>query len=273
MLGIRNGSFGRDPTIFVSVAMIMGYVVVGGLLALRLPRNPIGWLMLTAGLGLLLGGFWSEYAIYTLVTEPGSLPFGLPAAWFQTWAYTGILVIPLLFLLFPTGHLPSRRWLPVFWGSIVCIVLLGVASAFRPGPIDITEEFQPENPLGVAAFQGVWTAIAWGAGLSIAAFALASVAALVLRFRRATGEERQQVRWLAFVGCLTGVALVAVLVTSLWVTEGETSLVNDLSFLFFLFFLGIGIRSRSASRCSGTASMSSRSWSRRRPCSRSVPSC
>ena len=240
-LGIRNGSFGQDPFVFLMVAMIVGYVLVGGLVAVRLPRNMIGWLMMGAGLSLLLGGFWSEYAVYALATARGELPFGRVAAWFQTWSFVGVLLIPLLLLLFPTGHLPSRRWAPVLWGVIGCTALLGVTSAVRPGPIDVSETVRPANPLGVEAMEGPATAVAWIAGLAVAGFAIASVVALVLRFRRSVGEERQQLRWLAFVGSLTVIFLLVVLLTSVTLESGESSAANDLSFLAFFLCLGLGI--------------------------------
>ena len=87
VLGVRNGTFSDDPFTLLSVAALATYAGVGAFLALRLPRNPIGWLFLVAGLGILWGGAGSEYAKYTLATDPGALPFGTAAAWINNWAF------------------------------------------------------------------------------------------------------------------------------------------------------------------------------------------
>src|SRR4029077_19026262 len=109
-LSIGNSTFASDPTTGFVIVTVAAYILVGGLLAVRLPRNPIGWLFLVARFCVLLGGVGQHYATYTLGTDPGALPFGLAAAWIQNWGFLGVLVVPILVLLFPTGTVPSPPW-------------------------------------------------------------------------------------------------------------------------------------------------------------------
>ena len=83
---------------------VFGIVVVS-----RRRENPIGWLFLGAGLALALGSFSRSYALHALVADPDSLPGGHALAWLATWVESiAIALLPWLFLLFPTGRLPSR---------------------------------------------------------------------------------------------------------------------------------------------------------------------
>ncbi len=89
-----------------------GFSTVGAVIVSRRPKHIIGWLLSMAG--LFIGGlnhFSSEYAIYTLLAQPGSLPGGEVAAWLAFWLFVPALTLMMfLFLLFPTGRLPSSRW-------------------------------------------------------------------------------------------------------------------------------------------------------------------
>jgi hypothetical protein len=99
------------PTLTVS------FSVVGALIASHRPENPIGWIFLAVGFfcGLLRAA--DEYAVYALLTNPGSLPLGAEASWLGQWIWApGFgLILVFLPLLFPDGHPPSHRWRPVAW--------------------------------------------------------------------------------------------------------------------------------------------------------------
>jgi signal transduction histidine kinase len=240
-LSILNGTFSRDPLEAVSLLVMAAYTTVGAILVSRLPRNPVSWLFLAVGASILLGGLGTEYATYALQTSPGSLPFGVTAAWIESWAFLGILAIPLLLLLFPTGRVPTDRWRWVPAAMLVSAGALAVATMFRPGPIDVTTETQPQNPLGIEALAGALKAIVWISGLGFAALSVACVVALVLRFRRSRGDERQQLRWLAAIGALAALFLVAALATGIGIGPNETRLANDIAFLLFYLGFGLGI--------------------------------
>ena len=241
VLASLNHTFTGDPFTLLSVAFLGTYAGVGAVLVWRVPKNPIGWLFLAAGLGVLWGGASEEYAKYTLETNPGSLLFGTAAAWMNNWSFLVAGVVPLILLLFPTGRLPSRAWRWFPGALITCLVLLMLAVMFRPGVIDVTPTTQPVNPLGVPALQGPLDVLVWVGGLGLAALAIAAVGGLVQRFRRSAGEERQQLRWLAAISALTGVFLVLTLVTSIGLKSGQSTPANDFSFLLFFVCLGIGI--------------------------------
>ena len=101
--------------------------VVGLVLASRRPANPIGWLFLTAGLVLALSAFGAQYGLRALVAAPGSLPAGRALAWFSNWSFViPFVMLTFVFLLFPTGHLRSRRWRPVAWFMAVALALAAV---------------------------------------------------------------------------------------------------------------------------------------------------
>ena len=92
----------------------LAFPVVGALIASRQPRNAIGWLFLATGLGRSIDFALLGYATYALVEAPGSLPGGALAALLADLAWVPSLLggTALLFLLFPSGRLPSRRWRP-----------------------------------------------------------------------------------------------------------------------------------------------------------------
>ncbi len=115
------------------VAMV--FPVVGALIVSRHPDNALGWIFCVTGLAFGLARFASEYANYTLITEPGALPGGVTAAWINSWTtYIGFLSLPFIPLLFPDGRPPSRRWRPVAWLTAGAVVLVSVSRASCPVP-------------------------------------------------------------------------------------------------------------------------------------------
>ncbi|HEV8564726.1 MAG TPA: sensor histidine kinase [Actinomycetota bacterium] len=241
-LSLKNGTFSRDPFTILSVAMLASYAAVGAFVATRLPGNPIGWLLLLVGFGVLLGGFASEYATYALLTSPGSLPFGRWAAWTSNWAFLFAPAgVPLVLLFFPTGRVPSRRWRWMPTAVVACIALLTVLVMFSPSAINVTGELSVRNPLGIEALRQASSLVGWVAGLGLVALSLACAFSVLMRFRRSSGDERQQVRWLAYAAGLTGAMLVLILVTTIGVPQGGSSPINDLAFLLFFVSLGMGI--------------------------------
>jgi two-component system, NarL family, sensor kinase len=175
---------------------ILAFPAVGAFIFWRRPEHPIGWLFCAANLGWAINNFVGPYARYALVTYPGSLPAGKLAAWFYAWpAYITIGLLVLLFLLFPDGTLLSPRWRLLAWIGVGLAVVGAVASAFAPGQIaDIG--FAINNPLGAKGPLGwLFAQLAWlvRAPLS-AALIVGVVISLVLRWRRASGQERQQLK-------------------------------------------------------------------------------
>ena len=122
--------------------------LVGGLIASRRPRNPVGWFIIGHALCFTLGEFSRQYAIHGLLTEPGSLPaatiMASPPYWI--WFPGLILMFSFLPLYFPNGHLVSRRWRPVAWLAVFLTASLTIVATFRPGS---GETRGISNPLGI----------------------------------------------------------------------------------------------------------------------------
>jgi len=215
-----NGSFAPffDDSLGVDAVAAVAYPTVGAIIASRRPRNPIGWIFCLVGLSLGVATFAPQYAVYALVTEPGALPAGAFAAWLGTWIWVpGIVLGPIfLLLLFPHGRLPSRRWRPVAWIS-TGVTALGVA-VIMVLPWDFLDMNLPaENPFEIEGAQAVeFPAFAVWIGVGMASMALA-ILAVIRRFSRSRGVERQQLKWFVYAGTLTVVGSFLPLVPALTV--------------------------------------------------------
>ena len=189
------------------VAAVLGCATVGALIAVQLPRNPIGWLFLALGAMLAAVFVASGYADYTQLAEPGAWPGGEWAVWFLSWAFLAPLVIAptLLFLLFPTGRAQSRRWAVLVWVAAGAAGLATVGVALRPGPIDYVPPVA--NPTAVGGVAGEVLGVAADVGTIVAIVTLVvSAAGLALRLRRARGDERVQLKWFGYSATLVAVA-------------------------------------------------------------------
>jgi signal transduction histidine kinase len=233
-----NDSF--EAFVAIAILMMLGYGTVGAVVASRIPGNPLGWLMLTIALGFVLVGLTSELVTYRYVTEPStSIPFLDVAVWLSNWVFFVVFMpIPLILLLFPTGRVHSRRWRWVPGAVVAFSVVAAVAVIFSPGLID-NDVVQVPNPTGVEALRPVLGPVLFTAAVGLFAGALASVVALFLRFRRASGEERQQIRWLAYLAALACVLLVGTIGSGLTVDEDQFNPVVE--GLWLALFACIGV--------------------------------
>ena len=140
--------------------------------------------------------------MYALFTSPGSLPGATFVAWLGSWIpLLTITTIPFVFLLFPDGSPPSKRWRVVGWIAVVGSGLIALGNILVPGKLGgfSLERVHIMNPTGIDGLRGVANGLITVGGICLIIASVASVTALVLRFRRARGEERQQLRWLAYV--------------------------------------------------------------------------
>jgi hypothetical protein len=193
----------RNPLVldFGYWLLFVTFATVGALVASRWPKNAIGWIFCWLGLSFALTSASEEYALYALVTEAGSLPGAVGMLWLTTW-FGGPIVFALfsfVFLLFPDGRLPSRRWRPIIWLELVGVVCL-VAFAFEPGWLDNPGLVRVTNPFGVRSAAALLETLSSVGFFVTLAAAVAGGISLVVRFRRARGVERQQIKWLAFSG-------------------------------------------------------------------------
>ncbi len=225
------------------------YSVTGGLVATRVPRNSIGWLLGLIGLSLAGVMLTEQYALYGLAVAPGALPGARLAGWLSGFA-TILTFGPMVFLvlLFPDGRLPSRRWRPVLWAMVV--VLAGwTAQLFQAGTTitgGITDALEAAgvsypNPLGYLPRHGWFSSLL--AGLAVLGLATAAlVVASVFARRRGAGTElRKQLAWLGYVGLFIAVP-VAVFIPFGLLTHGQVnSVVGVLFWTFVLLAPTVGI--------------------------------
>jgi hypothetical protein len=211
---------------------------VGAVLASRRPRHPVGWLLLVLGLSLAWGGVAPAYAAYGLLARPGALPAAHAVA--RYWPITVVTAqtaASFVLLLTPTGSLPSPRWRWWARATVAAAVILLVALAVASGPLD------PQYQLlaGPFDYRGQGGALLIVNQLALAFTTLAVVvgaASLVVRFRRARGVERQQLRWVAWAAAL---AVLGAAVALGGVAVGATAVVTwAISACFAVLPLALG---------------------------------
>ena len=196
--GLTHGATGATTTWANEVAYLafmLAFSTVGALVASRRPRNPIGWLLLGSVLCYAVGGAGVTVAGPPLI------------AWAGAWAWgagVGLAVVTLL--MFPDGHLPSRRWRPALWLAVAGIVAFVVGTGF--GAPTIGDSNVP-NPFAVQGSLGEVLAALQEAFPLVIVAALVALVSVVVRFRRSRGIEREQVKWVLYAAALVGVGLVA----------------------------------------------------------------
>jgi signal transduction histidine kinase len=184
-----------------AIAVAAVFPLVGALILARQSHNAIGWILCAMGFSEALAEFARRYAIYALVAQPGVLPGGALLAWIWAWSWVpGFVLIAFLLLLFPNGHLVSPRWQWVAWLAAAGLALLVVTLATVSWPV---RGLYLLTHLGEIELGYVGTG---GAVLSLGSIC-ASALALVRRFRRAQGVERQQLKWFTYAGALTVLVL------------------------------------------------------------------
>ena len=196
---VNSITFGDSTEWYVTnlVGRVSAFVLplTGAVIAYKRPHNLVGWSII--GVGLLFGvaTFALEYSGLALDRRIAS---GIWGNWFFSWVsaigYGWLATFPLYF---PTGHLLSHRWRPVLALAIVSASCMALSLALRDGPLTSGYWFGVLNPAGVPAFD------AWidelrviGQGLVAISVGL-GIGSLAVRFGRARGEEREQIKWVA----------------------------------------------------------------------------
>ena len=183
----------------IGIVTAIGIAVLGAMIASRKPRNPLGWLMSVAALLVGVFNFNQQYAPLAVAE---ALPLVGLSSWLATWTILPGIAITITssLQLFPDGRLPSSRWRPVAWLSAAAAVVPAVAMAVRAWPIRGPE-------LAALTFDHPALAAIFGIGFQVVlVLSVVSMAALVVRFRRTGGVERQQIKWFAY-GAMIGIPL------------------------------------------------------------------
>jgi MFS family permease len=203
---------GRSDPLDTAVAPTVATVsaaTVGAVLAGRRPRHPVGWMLLACGLSLSAAGVAGGYAPYGLQVRSGALP---AAAWvamyYPATALLALVLLGLVLLLTPTGSPPSQGWRWWAWLMAGAPTVLLLAMPLAPRPPE--ERYRAvDNPFDLRPFDGALL-LANRALLALTVLGvLIGAGSLVVRFHRARGLERQQLRWVVLAAALTGVGMLA----------------------------------------------------------------
>jgi hypothetical protein len=230
-LNVPSSSFWDKVLLSV---LILAFSTVGALVASRRPENPIGWLFLSGAFIWIVGELTLEYAVYALITATGALPAGAWMAWLGSWA-RGIgwfLIVVFLLLLFPTGRLPSPRWRPILWAAVSYLAFFTLVIWLSPDSGDFRLAFV-RNPLGPdLEIMNLLVDVLY---LTIPLPLVAGGTAVIVRFRRSRGDERQQLKWFAYaVG-------VMILVFAIWFSFEVAGFVAVGSLVFTVPLAGLPI--------------------------------
>jgi hypothetical protein len=208
-----EGSAERAPSIAATAPVALAVVsaaAVGALVASRRPRHPVGWLLLGVGLAVAVSVLSEPYVKYGLLVRPGSVPGArsLVPLLYSTWL-VGLGCAGFVLLLTPTGSLPSPGWR--WWARVAAAAPVLVVLGFAVQPDPMAPEYLG-NPLAVPALAPGLLVAALAGIVVIVAGLVVGAGSLVLRFRRAHGTDRLQLRWLALAAACAPALLLAALV-------------------------------------------------------------
>jgi hypothetical protein len=178
--------------------------IMGGLLAWRMPRHLLGWVWILFAFAWVFIEFSRWAVAYSRFAIGPDVPAFEVIAWLAQpmWAIAVVAIVFVL-LLYPTGRLPSPEWRPFAWVVVLAMAIAMLSLAFLPGMMEVVSY---TNPMP-------WMPPSWVAGaralgdLLVALVFLGmfvAAASVFWRLRAARGVERQQVKWFAFAGLLTG---------------------------------------------------------------------
>ena len=207
---IPLAGFARQLTvanIVSEVVVVGGYMCVGALVARRQPRNPIGWLLLVFVLFVALSTDAGYYAVLAYRLGHRALPAAPLAVLLQPLYILATAVFPLIILLFPDGSL-SRRWRRAAWAYAACALLVVVVSGLGPAIAAVTSGHVKVDASGDVVTSGTpggraTEALAAVVVIAVVALIISFVVRQVLSWRGATGERRQQLKWLASGSAVT----------------------------------------------------------------------
>ena len=210
VLAAQIGILGRVAPMAVAFAM---YPIVGAIVLAYRPGNATGRLLVVVGFGVTTTFFSAGYTDYASITG-----HALPGFAFMDWL--GNVIWPqniafgmLLALLFPTGHLPSPRWRWLLWAGVAGMALNALSSAFMPG---VFSGETTVNPFGVPALGPLLSILGLLSNALVALLGLGALLAVLVRFWRSRGIERQQMKWFALG---TAVLVIAIALNLLLVPD------------------------------------------------------
>jgi hypothetical protein len=224
-----------DPMVWACFVLVLGFLTVGLVTAVRRVGNPIGWLLLWQGVAAGFSLFAAAYGMYDLQVAAEPLPGGSVLLWMSTWIWLAALAVsPVIHVLFPDGQLLSRRWAGVIWLALGSMVLAMAAIAVAAWPLrgpallagpSWGPELDSPPPLALLGLAGFGVAEA------------ASLTAMAIRLRRAKGDEREQIKWFLYAGTfvILGITVEIVLGVSITIASWLGGMVVPFAIAVALF--------------------------------------
>jgi hypothetical protein len=195
---------GSDSLLW-SISLV--FAAAGHVIATRQPANVIGWMFLLVAVSAALAQLTGAYAELWVGSASGPRALGELALAYRNVSWIPFILVPATFLLllFPDGHLLSRRWRPAAWCAAAGIASGFVTMMLTPGPLDDFPEL--DNPYGI---ENAFLDMVRNASIIVTMLGiLASAASLMMRFQLARGEQRQQMKWIALAGAIGAVTIPA----------------------------------------------------------------
>jgi signal transduction histidine kinase len=220
-------------------AMAMGWV--GAMIASR-TTNPLGWILLAIPAGTSVSLIASTFTDHGGPTGAWYAPY---AYWLNSWPFfAALLLFVAVFFLFPTGGLPSVRWRwpwRIYLGASVSLL---VGFTVLPSETELPGGGTVSNPFGIPGIEPVLGPLLAVAGFTITVSAFVAFASLIVRYRGADDDERQQLRWLYAIGIACAVLFAIQLFLGFTFgdrSEGTLYVVQQVFFLAFVVVLVIGV--------------------------------
>lgn len=226
-LGVWYGATTGDWRKFLSHQLLSpiaaaAYTVLGVLVVSNRPRNPIGWLFMATGTSYALSALAAGLIVYGSIL-PDALSASLTelAQWLDVWVWLPALILPtaFVFLLFPDGHLLSPRWRIVAWAAGLGLLLTMLSLALLPGPVESWAT--AVNPYGLVGSEAALEIVLTVGTVLLVLGTIGSVVAVIVRFRRSHGDEREQMKWLAYAAAF--IILLVLATTPFWVIGGTVN--------------------------------------------------
>jgi signal transduction histidine kinase len=206
LTGLEWGSLATSDAVgsVGAVAGAIAYVALGAMIVRR-AGNLTGWFMLAEGATLAVMTTGSAYAIFGVKAHPGAVPAAAAVGALAEAVFVLVTTnLAAVFLVFPTGRLPSPRWRPaaqaglVLTGLSLAAFVVSTRQVALPAPGGISLVYT--NPLAVRSLRPVtWLGTLNGLGVVFVLLLAPAVVSLVLRYRRGDQRLRQQMKWLALV--------------------------------------------------------------------------
>jgi hypothetical protein len=243
--GVLNGEVAGAAEVVANVLLdlvLLGFVALGLLVVHRRPGNPVGWIIAGVGVTVVASEFLQSYGVYTLFTEPGRFPGGETTALLSTLIFIPVLFAApaMLFLLFPSGNLPGRRWRVVFWLVILTTCSTMAGNALNPMLNDAPFK-GVDNPLVIDPPRVLFETLSNIGWPGMTASFLAAAVAMILRLRRSRGVERQQLKWIAAAAAVLPLASTAGVFSYYLGYEAIGGVVATFSFVPILFAAGYAV--------------------------------